>query len=111
MTIKTDGRDWRSHLEQMHLHRDGIDECLQTTKSELDKLQAEIAKTLEKITSRYKMYAIMQEVQIILIKTVPFCRERYINTQLEEPLTMYKQLSHLLAQTKEQYKQVEAMEI
>ena len=110
MTIKTDGRDWRSHLEQMHLHRDGIDECLQTTKSELDKLQAEIAKTLEKITSRYTIYAIMQElkiIKIILIKTVPFCRERYINTQLEEPLTMYKQLSHLLAQTKEQYKQVE----
>ena len=73
MTIKTDGRDWRSHLEQMHLHRDGIDECLQTTKSELDKLQAEIAKTLEKITSRYTLYAIMQEVKIILIKTVPFC--------------------------------------
>lgn len=53
------------------------------TRMELDKLQAEIAKTLEKISSR----------------------EKYINTQLEEPLTTYKQLSHLLAQTKEQYRQ------
>ena len=84
MTIKTDGRDWRSHLEQMHQHRDGIDECLQLTRTELDKLQAEIAKSLEKISSR----------------------ERYINSQLQEPLTMYKQMSHLLAQTKEQYKQI-----
>ena len=44
----------------------------------------EIAKSLEKISSR----------------------ERYINNQLQEPLTMYKQMSHLLAQTKEHYKQV-----
>ena len=84
MTIKTDGRDWRSHLDQMHVHRDGIEECLQSTRSELDKLQTEISKTLEKISSR----------------------EKYINNQLEEPLTSYKQMSHLLAQTREQYKQV-----
>ena len=84
MTIKSEGRDWRSRLEQMHQHRDGIDECLQVTRTELDKLQAEIARTLEKISSR----------------------EKYINNQLEEPLTTYKQLSHLLAQNKEQYKQV-----
>ena len=71
-------------MEQMHQHRDGIDECLQLTRTELDKLQAEIAKSLEKISSR----------------------ERYINSQLQEPLTMYKQMSHLLAQTKEQYKQI-----
>ena len=84
MTIKSEGRDWRSRLEQMHQHRDGIDDCLQVTRTELDKLQAEIARTLEKISSR----------------------EKYINNQLEEPLTMYKQLSHLLAQSKEQYRQV-----
>ena len=84
MTVQTDGRDWRSHLEQMHAHRDGIDEALTTTKANLDRLQAEIEKTLEKISSR----------------------EKYINTQLEQPLTVYKQISHLLAQTKEQYKQV-----
>ena len=33
-------------------------------------------------------------------------REKYINSQLEEPLTSYKQMSHLLAQSKEQYKAV-----
>ena len=84
MTVQTDGRDWRSHLEQMHAHRDGIDEALISTKLDLDRLQAEIEKTLEKISSR----------------------EKYINNQLEQPLTLYKQISHLLAQTKEQYKQV-----
>ena len=71
-------------MEQMHAHRDGIDEALTTTKADLDKLQAEIQKTLEKISSR----------------------EKYINSQLEQPLTAYKQISHLLAQTKEQYKLV-----
>ena len=84
MTLKSDGRDWRSHLEAMHCHRDGIQDSLATTRQELDSLQAEIQKTLEKISSR----------------------EKYINQQLEEPLTMYKQLSHLLAQGKEQYRQV-----
>ena len=61
MTVQTDGRDWRSHLEQMHAHRDGIDEALTNTKFDLDRLQAEIEKTLEKISSR----------------------EKYINNQLE----------------------------
>ena len=89
MTLKSEGRDWRSHLEQMHVHRDGIQGCLQSTRSELYKLQTEIAKTLEKIGSR----------------------EKYINSQLEEPLTSYKQMSHLLAQSKEQYKQAGISEI
>jgi len=47
-------------------------------------LQAEIAKTLEKISSR----------------------EKYMNSQLESQLNEYRQLSQTLAQTKEQYKQV-----
>ena len=84
MTVKTDGREWRSHLEQMHSYRDGIEEALTATKLHLDQLQAGIAKTLEKISSR----------------------EKYINSQLEQPLTSYKVLSQQLAQSREQYRQV-----
>ena len=85
--------------------RDGIEEALTSTKLHLDQLQAGglknlhrcfkglpitnngfpgIAKTLEKITSR----------------------EKYINNQLEQPLSSFKHLSHQLAQAKEQYRQV-----
>ena len=66
------------------LVRSGIEESLTSTKNHLDKLQAEIAKTLEKISSR----------------------EKYMNSQLESQLNEYRQLSQTLAQTKEQYKQV-----
>ena len=64
--------------------RSGIEESLTSTKNHLDKLQGEIAKTLEKISSR----------------------EKYMNSQLEVQLNEYRQLSQALAQTKEQYKQV-----
>lgn len=79
-----DNRDWRSHLEQMHSYRNGIDEALTTTKSHLDKLHTDIGRTLEKISSR----------------------EKYINSQLEAPLSDYRKLTDTLAATKEQYKQV-----
>ena len=68
ITVKTDSRDWRSHLDQMHQYRAGIDESLTTTKTSLDKLQTDISKTLEKITSR----------------------EKYLNSQLETQLSEYR---------------------
>ena len=68
ITVKTDSRDWRSHLDQMHQYRAGIDESLTTTKTSLDKLQTDISKTLEKITSR----------------------EKYLNSQLESQLSEYR---------------------
>ena len=64
--------------------RNGIEDSLSSTKIQLDKLQAEITKTLEKIASR----------------------EKYMNSQLEPQLNEYRRLSQALAQTKEQYKKV-----
>ncbi|XP_023321011.1 intraflagellar transport protein 57 homolog [Eurytemora carolleeae] len=84
VTVRVDARDWRSHLEQMHEYRQGIQDSLVTTRTHLDRLQSDISKTLEKISSR----------------------EKYLNSQLEGPLGEYKQLSQMLAQTREQYKQV-----
>ena len=59
-------QDWRVHVEQMHQHKDGIENSLKDTKSYLDKLYDEITRTLEKIASR----------------------EKYINSQLEHHLAV-----------------------
>eukprot|EP00096_Caligus_rogercresseyi_P007294 TRINITY_DN25118_c0_g1_i1.p1 TRINITY_DN25118_c0_g1~~TRINITY_DN25118_c0_g1_i1.p1 ORF type:complete len:282 (-),score=58.23 TRINITY_DN25118_c0_g1_i1:89-832(-) len=84
VTIRIDTRDWRTHLEQMHSYRDGIEEALGTTKSQLDKLYSEITKTLDKISSR----------------------EKYLNSQLEVPISQYRNLIDSLSASKERYKQV-----
>ncbi|TRY72250.1 hypothetical protein TCAL_03146 [Tigriopus californicus] len=84
VTVRSDNRDWRTHLEQMHTYRRGIDDALTTTRVHLDKLHNDIGRTLEKITSR----------------------EKYLNSQLEGSLQQFRQLSDTLAATKEQYKQV-----
>ena len=68
----------------MHTYRDGIESSLDSTKTQLDKLHTDIARTLEKIASR----------------------EKYLNNQLEGPLSDLRQLQDKLAATKEQYRQV-----
>lgn len=68
----------------MHAYRDGIEQALEATKSQLDKLHSDVSRTLEKISSR----------------------EKYLNSQLEAPLSDLRQLQDNLAATKEQYRQV-----
>ena len=68
----------------MHSHRQGIEDALTTTKSHLEKLHTDIGRTLEKISSR----------------------EKYLNNQLEGPLSDLKRLSDNLAGSREQYKSV-----
>ena len=68
----------------MHAYRDGIEQALESTKSQLDKLHSDVSRTLEKISSR----------------------EKYLNSQLEAPLSDLRQLQDNLAATKEQYRQV-----
>ncbi|XP_022098486.1 intraflagellar transport protein 57 homolog [Acanthaster planci] len=81
--IRTDNKDWRTHVDQMHQHRDGIQSALTDTKGYLDKLHKEISRTLEKITSR----------------------EKYINNQLEHLLQEYRGMQDNSAEMKEQYRQ------
>lgn len=83
VTIRTDNKDWRIHVEQMHQHRDGIKTSLKETKSFLDKLQEEISKTLEKVSSR----------------------EKYINNQLEHLIQEYRSAQAKLSEAKERYQQ------
>ncbi|KAK3107866.1 hypothetical protein FSP39_023899, partial [Pinctada imbricata] len=83
VTIRTDNKDWRIHVEQMHQHKDGIETSLTETKSYLDKLHDEITRTLEKINSR----------------------EKYINNQLEHLLAEFRAAQEQLSETKERYRQ------
>jgi len=66
----------------MHTYQDSIDESLKETKSYFEKLYDEISKTLEKISSR----------------------EKYINSQLEEPMQAFRNYQDRLAEVKETYR-------
>ncbi|KAM6954684.1 intraflagellar transport protein 57 homolog [Aplochiton taeniatus] len=83
VTIRTDNKDWRIHVDQMHQHRDGIKSSLKETQGYLDKLQEEIGKTLEKVGSR----------------------EKYINHQLEQLIQEYRGAQSKLSEAKERYQQ------
>ncbi|XP_069026138.1 intraflagellar transport protein 57 homolog [Embiotoca jacksoni] len=83
VTIRTDNKDWRIHVDQMHQHRDGIKSSLKDAKSYLDKLQEDIGKTLEKVSSR----------------------EKYINNQLELLIQEYRSAQAKLSEAKERYQQ------
>ncbi|KAK9309553.1 hypothetical protein QLX08_000798 [Tetragonisca angustula] len=82
VTIKTDSRDWRSHIEQMKQLRTNIATNLTGTKSQLDKLYIDISNTLDKIKTR----------------------ESYLNRQLEPSLKQYQMLQDELSKIKEQYR-------
>ncbi|XP_075051015.1 intraflagellar transport protein 57 homolog [Mixophyes fleayi] len=81
VTVRTDNKDWRVHVDQMHQHKDGIETSLKETKGYLDKLHNEISKTLEKVGSR----------------------ERYINNQLDPLVQEYRAAQAQLSELKEQY--------
>ncbi|KAJ8931861.1 hypothetical protein NQ314_015191 [Rhamnusium bicolor] len=84
VTIKNDSRDWRSHLEQMKLHKGNIEDCLGTTKTQLEKLHKEISITLEKVGNR----------------------EKYFNRELENTLEDYRNLQDQLSKVKDNYKNI-----
>ncbi|KAK6491797.1 intraflagellar transport protein 57-like protein isoform X1 [Huso huso] len=81
VTIRTDNKDWRIHLDQMHQHKEGIESSLKETKGYLNRLQEEISKTLEKVASR----------------------EKYINNQLEHLIHEYRTAQSQLSEAKERY--------
>ncbi|XP_076672353.1 intraflagellar transport 57 isoform X2 [Andrena cerasifolii] len=84
VTIKTDSRDWRSHIDQMKQLRTNIAGNLTGTRSQLDKLHIDITNTLDKVKTR----------------------ESYLNRQLEPILREYQRLQEELSKVKEQYRDV-----
>ena len=83
VTIRTDNKDWRTHVDQMGQHKNGIEKSLNSAKSQLDRLHDEIQRVLEKVNSR----------------------EKYINNQLEGNMQEYRNAQDRLAQAKEKYKE------
>ncbi|XP_038277306.1 intraflagellar transport protein 57 homolog isoform X6 [Dermochelys coriacea] len=83
VTIRTDNKDWRIHIDQMHQHKDGIESALKETRGYLDKLHNEISRTLEKVNSR----------------------EKYLNNQLEHLVQEYRTAQAHLSEAKEKYQQ------
>ncbi|XP_067385280.1 intraflagellar transport protein 57 homolog isoform X2 [Channa argus] len=83
VTIRTDNKDWRIHLDQMHQHRDKINSSFREAKNYLDKLQEDIGKTLGKVSSR----------------------EKYINNQLALQIQEYRIAQAQLREVKEEYQQ------
>ncbi|XP_048349116.1 intraflagellar transport protein 57 homolog isoform X2 [Sphaerodactylus townsendi] len=84
VTIRTDNKDWRIHVDQMHQHKDGIESALKETKGYHDKLHNEISRTLEKVGSR----------------------EKYINNQLEHLVQEYRSAQALLSEITEELEKV-----
>lgn len=66
----------------MHSYQDSIEESLKETKNYLEKLYDDISKTLEKISSR----------------------EKYINSQLDGPMSDLRTYQEALNETKETYR-------
>ncbi|XP_003708423.1 intraflagellar transport 57 [Megachile rotundata] len=84
VTVKTDSRDWRSHIEQMKQFHTNIATNLTGTKSQLDKLRTDVTSALDKVKAR----------------------ESYLNRQLEPVLKEYQTLQDELSKIKEQYRDV-----
>ncbi|XP_075993700.1 intraflagellar transport protein 57 homolog [Genypterus blacodes] len=81
VSFSTENKDWRSHMEQMHQHRDHIASSQMETKC--DRLQQHISKTMEKVYSR----------------------EKYINNQLEHLIEEHRGAQAKLSEVTEQYQQ------
>lgn len=84
VTVRTDSRDWRLHLDQMKQLRLDIKTNLTGTKGQLEKLHLDIANVLDKIKTR----------------------ETYLNRQLESILNEYRILQDDLSKIKEKYRDV-----
>ncbi|XP_057712649.1 intraflagellar transport protein 57 homolog [Corythoichthys intestinalis] len=83
VTVRTDNKDWRVHVDQMHQHQDGIKSSLHEAKGYLDKLEEDISRTLEKVSSR----------------------EKYMNKQLEAVTAEHRVARAKLAEVRERYQE------
>nr|VZI35394.1 unnamed protein product [Spirometra erinaceieuropaei] len=83
VAIRTEAKDWRSHLEQMTRHKAEIEACFNESKGYLLRLHEDLSRSLDKIGSR----------------------EKYINSQVDQLLTEYRCAQDRLCEVKEKYRQ------
>ncbi|XP_077563629.1 intraflagellar transport protein 57 homolog [Haemaphysalis longicornis] len=84
VTIQPDAKDWRGHLELIHQQRKELDEGLQSTRAQLERLSAGLGSALDKLASR----------------------EKYLNAQLDAPLAQYRSVQEALARTRDHYRTI-----
>lgn len=100
VTIKSDNRDWRSHIDQMKTHKKNIEEVLRNTKGQLDKLYYDISSSLEKISNREKhlnndLENVLDEYRYFFFLAFPFLTGSYLllpnfSRSLQEELSKFQ---------------------
>ncbi|XP_026681929.1 intraflagellar transport protein 57 homolog [Diaphorina citri] len=55
VTLKSDTRDWRSHLDQIRSHKQKMEDTMKSAQTHLEKLSADMSTSLDKIAMREKM--------------------------------------------------------
>ncbi|XP_055376584.1 intraflagellar transport protein 57 homolog [Condylostylus longicornis] len=84
IVVKSDLRDWRTHLKQMTTLKANIDECSDETYNQLKKLQSDITYEMEKVESR----------------------ERHLNNELQTLIVKFKELSTELSNIQATIKEI-----
>ncbi|KAG2484902.1 hypothetical protein HYH03_016288 [Edaphochlamys debaryana] len=81
ITIAADSKDWRSHLDEAHQHKDVIAKAWPDSKQSLERLRTDLNGTLEKLQTR----------------------EKYLNEQFETLLQQYRAARTTLTDVQETY--------
>uniref|UniRef100_A0A8D8S1M7 Intraflagellar transport protein 57 homolog n=2 Tax=Cacopsylla melanoneura TaxID=428564 RepID=A0A8D8S1M7_9HEMI len=84
VTLKSDTRDWRSHLDQIRTHKQRIEETMKAAEAHLDKLSNDMGTSLNKIATREKM----------------------LNEQLSEHLARFRTAQDELRHVTERYREL-----
>ncbi|TGZ58123.1 hypothetical protein CRM22_009746 [Opisthorchis felineus] len=82
VTIRSDSKDWRSHLEEMRRYQSEIEAAYTDVKTHLTRLGEDLSRALEKIHSR----------------------EKYMNSQIEPLLAQYKSIQSNLSEVSLKYR-------
>ncbi|KAG5444693.1 Intraflagellar transport protein 57 [Clonorchis sinensis] len=82
VTIRSDAKDWRSHLEEMRRYQSEIEIAYTDVKTHLARLGEDLSRALEKIHSR----------------------EKYMNSQIEPLLAQYKSIQSNLSEVSLKYR-------
>lgn len=111
VTLKTDTRDWRSHLDQMRTHKQKIEDTLRTVRSQLEKLSTDMGTGLDKIATREKMLNSQLAGQLTKFRTAQdelrHVTERYqeLSVGVQERQKQLSKVSDELAGVKQEMEQ------
>ena len=100
VTFKAENKDWRARQEQRLTYKSQIATSLKDAEQMLTRFHTDIAKSLEKITTRKRRV-------YVLIKSLFFFNdlgEQYINSQLSDYVSEFHRQQDLLAQAKQHYR-------